>query len=76
MPLNLHCLSFDTQLPTADPNDCTGPAYQGRSYPDQVDEFVAVISVGWTNASPVLPPPSRWTTDFGSPGLPPPPLPL
>ncbi len=50
---------------------CTGSAYDGRSYPGQVDEYVALVSEGWTNASPVLPPPSTWSGPSGFPGLPP-----
>jgi hypothetical protein len=66
MPRNVHCLSFNAK------NNCTGPAYYGRSYPDQVDDYAAVVSEGWTNASPVLPPPSRWSAQTGGyPGLPP-----
>lgn len=34
---------------------CVGPAYEGRSYKGQVDEYTALVSEGWTNASPVLP---------------------
>src|SRR5260370_31093557 len=65
MPRTLHCLSFDAN------NNCTGSTYYGRSYPDQVDEYVVVISDGWTNASPVLPPPSTWSGSVCCPGLPP-----
>jgi hypothetical protein len=50
---------------------CTGSVYHGRSYQRQVDEYVALISEGWTNASPVLPPSSRWQGPSGFPGLPP-----
>jgi hypothetical protein len=65
MPRTVHCLSFDVN------NNCTGSTYYGRSYPDQVDEYVVVVSEGWTNASPVLPPPSTWSGSISSPGLPP-----
>jgi hypothetical protein len=65
MPRSLHCLSFDSK------NHCAGSSYVGRSYPYQVDDFVAVVSESWTNAAPVLPPPARWTPNLGSPGLPP-----
>jgi hypothetical protein len=34
---------------------CIGPAYEGRSYKGQVDEYTALVSEGWTDASPVLP---------------------
>ena len=65
MPLTMHCLSFDAK------NNCTGPAYYGDSYPDQVDDYVAVVSEGWTNASPMLPPPSTWSANQCCAGLPP-----
>jgi hypothetical protein len=65
MPRTLHCLSFDAN------NNCTGSTDYGRSYPDQVDEYVVVVSDGWTNASPVLPPPSTWSGSVCCPGLPP-----
>lgn len=65
MPRTLHCLSFD------DKRHCSGPAYYGRSHVGQVDSYVAVVSEGWTNAAPALPPPSRRTAPTGSPGLPP-----
>ena len=65
MPRTLHCLSFDRK------NRCAGSAYVGRSYPYQVDDFVAVISQSWTNAVPIPPPPARSTPNLGSPGLPP-----
>ncbi len=50
---------------------CTGSAYDGRSYPRQVDDYVAVVNESWTNASPVLPPPSARSGPSGFPGLPP-----
>jgi hypothetical protein len=65
MPLTVHCLSFDAK------DNCTGPAYYGRSYPDQVDDYVAVVSEGWTNASPALPSPSTWSANQCCAGLPP-----
>jgi hypothetical protein len=65
MPRTVHCLSFDAE------NKCAGSAYYGRSYQDQVDDYAAVISEGWTNASPVLPPPSTWSGNGCCAGLPP-----
>lgn len=65
MPRTLQCLSFDSH------NRCAGSAYEGRSYPNQVDDFVAVVSESWTDATPAPPPPSRWTPNLGFPGLPP-----
>ena len=65
MPRTLHCLSFDSR------NRCTGPAYDGRSYTGQVDDYAAIRSEGWTNASPVLPPPSRRSGNGCCAGLPP-----
>jgi hypothetical protein len=65
MPRTLHCLSWDKE------NRCAGSAYFGQSYQDQVDSYVAVISDGWTNAAPALPPPSTWSGPAGFPGLPP-----
>ncbi len=65
VPRTLHCLSFDGK------GRCSGPAFYGRSYPGQVDTYVAVVSESWTNAAPALPPPSRRTAPAGSPGLPP-----
>jgi hypothetical protein len=50
---------------------CTGSSYDGLSYQRQVDDYVALISEGWTNAAPVLPPRSRWRGPSGFPGLPP-----
>jgi len=48
---------------------CVGPSFEGRSYPGQVDDYMVLVSAGWTNASPVLPPPSTWQAHSGSPGL-------
>jgi hypothetical protein len=64
MPRTLHCLSWDKM-------GCAGSTYYGRSYQDQLDSYVAVISEGWTNAAPALPPPSTWSGPTGFPGLPP-----
>lgn len=50
---------------------CTASSYDGRSYSGQVDTYVALVSEGWTNASPVLPRRSRRSGPTGSPGLPP-----
>jgi hypothetical protein len=49
---------------------CAGSSYEGRSYPDQVDRYTALVSAGWTSASPALPPPSTWTSDGSLPGDP------
>jgi len=49
---------------------CVGSAYQGRSYRSQVDSYTALVSAGWTSASPVLPPPATWTSDGSLPGDP------
>jgi hypothetical protein len=65
MPRSVRCLSFDKK------NRCAGATTIGRSYKDQVDSYVAVISDGWTDAAPVLPPPSAWSGPTGFPGLPP-----
>ena len=50
---------------------CTGSRYDGRTYPGQVDDYVALVNAGWTNASPVLPPRSARQGPSGFPGLPP-----
>jgi hypothetical protein len=34
-----------------------------------VDDYTVLVSAGWTNASPVLPPPSTWQAHAGSLGL-------
>jgi hypothetical protein len=49
--------------------ECVGSAYDGRSYQDQVDAYVAWVGAGWTNASPVLPRSTQQAVQF--PGLPP-----
>lgn len=49
---------------------CVGSAFIGRSYPGQVDDYVALVSASWTDASPVLPPSSAWTTLGSLPGDP------
>jgi hypothetical protein len=49
---------------------CIGEPYLGRSYKGQVDEFVALVSAGWTNTSPSLPR-STQEDPTGFPGLPP-----
>jgi hypothetical protein len=49
---------------------CVGSSYEGRSYRDQVDSYTALVSAGWASASPVLPPPSTWTSDGSLPGDP------
>jgi hypothetical protein len=65
MPRSLHCLSFGPK------NNCTGSTYKGRSYQRQVDDYVAVVREGWTNASPQLPPPDTWSGNGCCAGLPP-----
>jgi hypothetical protein len=49
---------------------CVGPSYQGRSYPGQVDDYTALVSAGWTNASPAPPPTSTWEVATTMPGDP------
>ena len=49
---------------------CIGESYLGRSYKGQVDQFVALVSAGWTDASPSLPRSTREDPN-GFPGLPP-----
>jgi hypothetical protein len=49
---------------------CIGSSYIGRSYKGQVDKFVALVSAGWTDASPSLPG-STQEDPQGFPGLPP-----
>lgn len=49
---------------------CIGESYLGRSYQGQVDEFVALVGAGWTDASPSLPR-STQEDPHGFPGLPP-----
>ena len=46
---------------------CIGSSYEGRSYPNQVDDYTVLVSAGWTNASPV-PPPSTQEDPLGTPG--------
>ena len=60
--------------PARSPNSygkCVGPSFIGRSYSGQIDEYVAVLSEGWTNASPPLPPPAARSANFCCAGLPP-----
>ena len=73
MPRTLECLSFDVASVNgkSDIKKCTGSSYDGRSYHGQVDDYVALIGEGWTNASPVLPPRSTWKGPTGYPGMPP-----
>jgi hypothetical protein len=49
---------------------CIGESYLGRSYKGQVDEFVALVSAGWTDGSPSLPRSAK-EDPIGFPGLPP-----
>jgi hypothetical protein len=67
IPRSVRCW---TQLNVIGPEKCIGPPYLGRSYPGQVDTFVALVSAGWTNASPSLPR-STQEDPTGFPGLPP-----
>jgi hypothetical protein len=39
---------------------CVGPAFTGRSYQGQVQDYTALVSAGWTDASPTPPPSSTW----------------
>jgi len=72
MPRTLQCLAFDTAVVNGrSVLKCVGSSYYGRSYQGQVDDYIAVVSEGWTNASPALPPPSTWQGPTGFPGLPP-----
>jgi hypothetical protein len=50
---------------------CVGPSFSGRSYAGQIDEYVAVLSEGWTNAAPPLPPPADRSGNGCCAGLPP-----
>jgi hypothetical protein len=50
---------------------CIGSSYEGRSYRNQVDDYTVLVSAGWTNASPALPP-STHEDSLGTPGALPP----
>jgi hypothetical protein len=50
------------------PRKCDGPLYYGRSYRGQVDGYEALVSEGWTNTRPVLPPRSAWLGPNGQKG--------
>jgi hypothetical protein len=65
MPRTVHCLALDTS------SHCVGPSYLGPSHPGQIDDYLAVISEGWTNASPQLPPPAARSGNGCCAGLPP-----
>jgi hypothetical protein len=52
MPASAHCMTFQY---THGQQGCIGPSYLGRTYQGQADESVALVSAGWTNASPSLP---------------------
>jgi len=67
IPRSVRCW---TMLNVIGPEQCLGPPYLGRSYPGQVDTFIAVVSAGWTNASPSLPR-SIQENPIDFPGLPP-----
>jgi len=58
------------RLPSGRTVPCVGSSYEGRSYPGQVDSYIAVVSAGWTNASPVPPPASTWVSGGYLPGDP------
>jgi len=47
---------------------CIGSSYEGRSYQSQADDYTVLVSAGWTDASPVLPPSTR-EDPFGTPGV-------
>jgi len=59
-----------TRLPGGRTAPCVGSSYEGRSYPGQVDSYVAVVSTGWTDAAPVPPPSSTWEVSTDLPGDP------
>jgi hypothetical protein len=67
VPRTVHCLSFASSYMTR----CVGSTYIGRSYQGQIVDYTAVLFDGWTNSSPVLPPPSTWSDNGCCPGLPP-----
>jgi hypothetical protein len=48
--------------------ECPTPAYYGRSYPNQLSQYQVVVSDGWTNSAPVLPPRSAWIGPNGQRG--------
>jgi hypothetical protein len=55
--------------PNAKPGaECAMPAYYGRSYPRQLSQYQVVVSDGWTNSAPVLPPRSAWIGPNGQRG--------
>jgi hypothetical protein len=47
---------------------CATPAYYGRSYPSQLSQYQVVVTDGWTNSAPVLPPRSAWIGPKGQHG--------
>jgi hypothetical protein len=65
MPRTVHCLAWDKS------SQCVGSTYIGPSHPGQIDDYTAVISEGWTNASPQLPPPAARSGNGCCAGLPP-----
>jgi hypothetical protein len=67
IPRSVQCL---TQQYISGQERCIGSSYLGRSYKGQVNMFVALVSAGWTDASPSLPS-STQEDPHGSPGLPP-----
>jgi len=82
LPPNVQCETVDTTRPAGGDGKpvttvhlphrtitgtCIGSSYQGRSYPDQLDDYTVLVSAGWTNASPVLPP-STQEDPLGTPG--------
>lgn len=50
---------------------CIGESFAGRSYSGQVDAFAALVSVGWTDTEPSLPPSAHEDPYGFFPGLPP-----
>jgi hypothetical protein len=48
--------------------ECATPVYYGRNYPHQLSQYQVVVSDGWTNSAPVLPPRSAWIGPNGQRG--------
>jgi hypothetical protein len=49
-------------------SECPTPAYFGRIYPNQLSQYEVVVTDGWTNTAPVLPPSSAWIGPNGQRG--------
>jgi hypothetical protein len=47
---------------------CPSDPYIGRSYDGQVNGYDAIVSAGWTDHSPALPPRSTWISPGGQKG--------